>query len=250
MKSDKQLEFPLLTIVTICKNSLHELERTTHSIRNQTFKSFKHIVIDGNSSDGTKAWLDYHKDIVSISEPDRGIYDAMNKGIIISGKVNSKWTIFMNSGDLFDSVNTLELIATLLENEKNANFIFGAVRYNKIHDGSVIQKIHAARVGLGIEMPCSHQSCFVRTDLLNANLFNTSYKITADFEFWCRACVNGFGNTIITSIIVSEIEPGGVSQTREDLLQEEYFDILSKYRSSILAISWLILRKFKKIIGR
>lgn len=250
MKSDMNQHPQLLSIITICKNSLHELERTTQSIQNQTCKSFKHIVIDGDSSDGTKAWLNCQNEIISISEPDQGIYDAMNKGIIISAKFDSKWTIFMNSGDVFYTSNTLELISTFLHNENEANFIFGGVRYNSIYNGNLIQRVHAARVGFGIEMPCSHQSSFVRTDFLNSNLFNTSYRIAADFEFWCRASTNGHGKYRITSIVVSEIEPGGISQMREDLLQEEYFKVLSKYRSTALAILWLILRKFKKAIGR
>ena len=125
MKSDTQVECPLLSIVTICKNSLHELERTTQSIQNQTFKSFKHIVIDGNSSDGTKAWLDYHKDIVSISEPDHGIYDAMNKGIsLATGEIIG----ILNADDVYASNDVLQEVVAKFQNE-SVEGVYGDLKY-------------------------------------------------------------------------------------------------------------------------
>ena len=89
-----------LSIITINYNNFEGLNRTLKSVINQNLKNFEYIVIDGGSTDGSKELIEKYADKISywVSEPDRGIYHAMNKGIV---KASGEYLLFMNSGDLF-----------------------------------------------------------------------------------------------------------------------------------------------------
>ncbi len=237
----------LLSIITICKNSLADLKLTSQSVHSQDCKIFKHIIIDGDSVDGTKEWMHNNSKLFykAISEKDSGIYDAMNKGIQYACQANTKWTIFLNSGDVFESNNTLSSLRLLLENEDDAIFLFGSVRHNKIYKSGILQKVYHPKLNLKSEMPGCHQSCFIRTDFLRYNRFNMVYKIASDFDMWLYATIKLSAKSSATNIIVSEISPGGISQLHEGLLQDEYFDIISNHLSIIYALKWILLRKLK-----
>ena len=95
-----------LSIITVNLNTLEGLKRTYESIVSQTFKNYESLVIDGGSTDGSKEFIEQHQDKFSYwcSEPDKGIYNAMNKGIV---RAKGEYLNFMNSGDCFASENTL-----------------------------------------------------------------------------------------------------------------------------------------------
>ena len=101
------MEKTILTIITVCFNIKDEIERTCQSIVNQTWQNFEWIVIDGGSTDGTVDILKKYSDRINIlvSEPDKGIYNAMNKGIKLS---HGEWLNFMNGGDRFTSNDVLK----------------------------------------------------------------------------------------------------------------------------------------------
>ena len=110
LKSDiSNASLPMLSIVTVVYNSEQYLERTILSILNQTFKDVEHIVIDGNSKDKTLDIIQQYNDKIAYwkSEPDKGIYDAMNKA---QNFASGKYIMFLNSGDEFCDNNVLEKI--------------------------------------------------------------------------------------------------------------------------------------------
>jgi len=110
------------SIITICKDNLSELKKTHISISQQTSEDYEWIVIDGDSSDGTREWLKNIKTANWISEPDNGIYDAMNKGISFA---KGKYLIFMNSGDCFDNNSVLSQCQKILEQHGSPAFVYG-----------------------------------------------------------------------------------------------------------------------------
>ena len=97
---------PKVSIITVCFNAKEMLITTLEDIRKQKYDNLEYIVVDGKSSDGTLDLLNNYQDIISkiVSEPDKGIYDAMNKGINIA---TGEWVIFMNAGDTFANENIL-----------------------------------------------------------------------------------------------------------------------------------------------
>ena len=91
---------PLITIITVAYNAVKDIENTILSVLNQTYPNIEYIIIDGGSTDGTLDIIKKYEDKISywVSEPDKGIYDAMNKGTL---KATGVWLNFMNAGDTF-----------------------------------------------------------------------------------------------------------------------------------------------------
>jgi glycosyltransferase involved in cell wall biosynthesis len=96
-----------LSIITICFNACNQIERTITSVINQTYDDFEYIIIDGGSKDGTVELINKYRNSIStfISEPDKGIYDAMNKGIKLA---KGEWVCMMNAGDVFTNHDVLK----------------------------------------------------------------------------------------------------------------------------------------------
>ncbi|MGB8703989.1 MAG: glycosyltransferase, partial [Gillisia sp.] len=103
-------EKPLLSIITVNLNNLEGLKRTMQSVFEQTWQEFEYIVIDGGSSDGSKEYIEANSAKIDhwVSEPDKGIYNGMNKGIKVA---NGEYLLFLNSGDELSRRNILQIIA-------------------------------------------------------------------------------------------------------------------------------------------
>ena len=97
---------PLISVITVCYQAAEPLQKTILSVRQQYYQPLEFIVVDGGSTDGTRDIIARHQDIITrwVSEPDRGIYDAMNKGVSMA---TGEWVIFMNAGDTFAANNVL-----------------------------------------------------------------------------------------------------------------------------------------------
>ncbi|AXA34698.1 glycosyltransferase [Francisella adeliensis] len=175
-ESQSSTKNPLVTIITVVYNGGEFLESTIKSVINQSFKNYEYIIIDGGSSDGTLDIIKKYSSYISkwVSEPDNGIYDAMNKGIELA---NGRWLNFMNAGDSFYSNEVLE---DVFEN----NFSDGiGVIYGNTDIGHKIlkykQSLDLKSMSLGM-MLC-HQSTFYR--LNEAIRYNLEYKICGDQDF-------------------------------------------------------------------
>ncbi|MCY1133837.1 glycosyltransferase family 2 protein [Bacteroides fragilis] len=115
---------PLVTIITVCYNAETTIEKTILNVINQTYADIEYIIIDGGSNDGTIEIINKYANKISywMSEPDRGIYDAMNKGIKLA---KGDWVSFMNSGDSFYSLDTVEDVVQFIREEYDV--IYGSV---------------------------------------------------------------------------------------------------------------------------
>ncbi|MBQ4405981.1 MAG: glycosyltransferase [Bacteroidales bacterium] len=147
-----------ITIVTVCYNAASEIEKTIQSVVNQTYPEIEYIIVDGQSTDGTMDIVSKYRDKIAIvvSEPDRGIYDAMNKGIKIA---TGEWINFMNAGDVFCDNNVLECIFSQ-EYGENISFIYSDNWY--VNNGKKEYAKHDHK-----KLSILHQSCIYKRSLHN-----------------------------------------------------------------------------------
>lgn len=184
----------LITVVTVCFNAEEEIKRTVCSILDQSFSDFEYVVVDGKSTDGTVGYMSGKRDDLEnkgisfnlISEPDKGIYNAMNKGIDLA---SGEWVIFLNAGDVFYDSLTLEKVCSFLNEAPDADIVYGDVVLKKDNKYK-IEKVDDLEKILYL-MPFCHQSSFTRREVLKEFRFDEKYKICADHDLFARCFQNG-----------------------------------------------------------
>jgi glycosyltransferase involved in cell wall biosynthesis len=161
----------IVTIITVCRNHAQELERTIRSVESQTWQEKEYLVIDGASTDDTLDVIKAHEASITrwVSEPDQGIYDAMNKGVKMA---QGEWVIFMNAGDTFAGDDTLQRV---FGSPQDADVIYGDVIKEEL-----VKKAEAPRNAH--RMFYCHQSAFVRTSCLREYPFDIRHRMSADFK--------------------------------------------------------------------
>lgn len=173
------------SIVTASYNSAATISKTINSIKNQTFKNFEHIIIDGGSNDGTLDLLERwskKSNVTLISEVDDGLYDAMNKGVQLA---RGTFVVFLNSDDVFSHKNVLENVHKCITSYPLAVFFYGDIVY--LSDVGSICRVWAPsktqKTGVFFEQ-VPHPSVFIETKLLKSLQppFDTSYEISADLK--------------------------------------------------------------------
>lgn len=206
LNSDKN-KYPLISIITVVFNSKNLIEITIQSVLEQDYPNIEYILIDGVSNDGTIEKIKkYHNQITHfISEPDKGIYDAMNKGIFFA---NGDWINFLNAGDRFLSKHTIsELVSNI---KKTSDIVYGSVgiiypNFCRIENPGNLKNLWRG-------MQFSHQSAFVKLRHYKENLFNLNNKIAADLGFFYKAYKKGLTFQRINQNIAVVIT-GGISES-------------------------------------
>lgn len=215
-----------LSIITINYNNKPGLEKTVESVMAQTWRDFEWIIIDGGSTDGSKNIIDElvknNKSNVSYwcSESDKGIYNAMNKGI---AKANGKYVNFMNSGDCFHSPNTLDQV---FNNFIEADIIYGDQYF--IHKDYVDLYRYPIKLTFHYFLLHSigHASTFIKSSLLKEEYYCEEYKIVSDWYWFFKKFIEGKTYNHI-DIIVSDFDFSGVSNTNHEINAKERQDVLS-----------------------
>jgi glycosyltransferase involved in cell wall biosynthesis len=240
-----------VSIIVISHNTKKDFTKTLSSILNQQFKQFELIVVDGKSSDGTIDEIKKNKNKINkiIIEKDKGIYDAMNKGIRIS---NSEWIIFMNSGDIFFNNKTLSSIN--FDKYNNKHILYGDTVVDKVRYKYLIKAIHPLKNF--IVMPFSHQSCFAKTEELKKNLFSLKYKSSSDFNF-IYSCKIKKKNFYYLKKIISITKIGGISDKFRSRVIDENINIIQNYdnkfnliRLKFIKLNIYLKKLIKKILGK
>ena len=180
---------PLFSIVTITYNAARELPSTMESVRSQTFTNFEHLIIDGASKDDT---LEVARKLGTdklriVSEPDKGLYDAMNKGL---KKATGKYVVFLNAGDAFHSPEVLEKYARAAE--KDADIIYADTvivddSRNVIGPRHLSAPAQLTRESFSRGMLVCHQAFMVKRSL--APFYDLSYRFSADYD-WTVKCIS------------------------------------------------------------
>jgi glycosyltransferase involved in cell wall biosynthesis len=168
-----------LSIITINRNNAPGLEKTIQSVVTQTAVGFEYIVIDGASDDGSVDIIKKYADKITywVSEPDTGIYNAMNKGIC---KAQGEYCLFLNSGDWLIEPETLKNVFTEIAGLQNAGVYYSDMRSSNAH-----YRILDAREL--IDHPINQQNSLIRRSLfLTHGFYNEKLKIASDWEFWLR----------------------------------------------------------------
>jgi glycosyltransferase involved in cell wall biosynthesis len=236
---------PLISIITVVRNGEKTLERTILSVIDQTYQSIEYIIIDGASSDGTIEIIKkYEKNIAYwISEPDRGIYDAMNKGI---AQAHGDLIGIINSDDWYEK-DAINVIVQKYLVVKTVGIYCGNMRLIQNKEVRVLRNgnIHSIIRGMVI----NHPSCFVQRDVYKMlGCFSTNYKIASDYDFLLRAYLSGTSFLFINKII-SNMYFGGVSTTNyiECWMEEKNILIESGF-SWIYAEYYFLLKVVKRSV--
>lgn len=181
-----------VSIVTVTYNCENEIEDTIKSVVSQTYNNIEYIIIDGNSKDKTLSIINKYKKYISvcISEPDKGIFDAMNKAIDIA---TGMWIIFMNAGDTFVNETVIERAFYNKEYKLNTGVIFGdAYSIKKDKKKLYISKPFYLEKTKYRGMGICHQSIFCRTDLAKSIKFDLKYKYAADYNMIMQIYNKGY----------------------------------------------------------
>ena len=217
-----------LSIITICYNEPN-LEKTCESIINQTWQNFEWIVVDGGSNTPTqKIWNKYkHRIDTFISEPDNGIYNAMNKGLKLA---TGEFVLFMNAGDYFYDANVL--IPYL--DAKKADIFYGDAQFI-LDDKSIRYKCLPPELSLQffVHDCISHPSTYIKRELFEKyGYYDEQYKIVSDWEKWIVFYQNHARYSHL-SFLCATFNYCGISAKANKLNQKERLSVINKYNLNV-----------------
>ena len=218
---------PVLSVITIVYNNVRDIERTMLSVLNQTYPNIEYLVIDGASTDGTKDIIEKYQDRLAsyISEPDKGIYDAMNKGLALA---KGDYVLFMNSGDELYDLRTVEAV---FASAADADIYYGETEMYNEEWKSLGQRRHTApseftwksfKYGMSI----SHQAIYIKRSIIEP--YDLQYKYSADIDWIIKASKKA-KKIVNTNRYVAKYLVGGISKQKHLDSLKERFHIFSKY---------------------
>ena len=206
-----------VSIITVNYNNIEGLRRTLESVAIQKSDDYELVIVDGNSSDGAKDMIeDYAENHVNtkwVSEPDRGIYSAMNKGVKMS---EGDYCIFMNSGDCFNDENSLIESMSYLDGE--TEIVSGAARFDKCERKA--PKPEDLSLTFFVRESMNHQSTYIKRTLLLDFPYNEKRKIVGDSEFFFQTMLLKNASYKQIPVCVSYCEAAGVSGDLSKSIEE------------------------------
>ena len=173
-----------LSIITINYNNALGLEKTMQSVNNQTWNAFEHIIVDGNSTDDSLEVIKSfnYNNLKYISEPDLGIYNAMNKGI---EKATGKYLLFLNSGDLLENEKTLENVHHYFESD--CSILAGNIIFEEDAKSRLREHPEVITFSYLVGNAISHPSTFINGDLFSKyGNYDESFKVVSDWAFFVK----------------------------------------------------------------
>ena len=224
-----------ISVITVVYNACNFLESTLKSVQNQSYSNIEYIVIDGGSQDGTLGLIKQYNHIIAtwISEPDRGLYDAMNKGLHLA---TGEYVLFLNAGDLF---NDDEVLNRIFSSGDRVSDIFYGETMIIDHQGKELglRRLRAPEElswkSLIDGMLVCHQSFIVKKDICTD--YNLKYKIAADYD-WMLRSLKKAGKITNTHLVVSKFMDGGLNKQNILKALSERFRIMIKNYNFFLVV--------------
>ncbi|MFC3561576.1 glycosyltransferase family 2 protein [Pedobacter jamesrossensis] len=218
---------PKLTVITIVYNNVRDIERTIKSVLNQTYRKIEYIIIDGKSTDGTMEVIEKYKNRISkiVSEPDKGIYDAMNKGLALA---TGDYILFMNSGDeIYDE----QTVQNVFDSSPGADIYYGETEMYNDNWESLGRRRHEAPEefdwkSFKFGMNVSHQAIYIRRSITVP--YDLKYKYSSDID-WIIKAAKKSSNIVNVHRYVAKYLVGGMSKKKHRESLKERFQIFSKY---------------------
>jgi glycosyltransferase involved in cell wall biosynthesis len=240
---------PYLSIITVCYNNLEGLKKTVESVIGQTKMDFEYIIIDGGSKDGTKEYLEGISSGITywVSEPDLGIYNAMNKGISVA---NGEYLLFLNSGDHLYSPTVIENNYQYLKEHDLISFNLELIGESK----SITVLPATLRFSDLYFRSLTHPSTFIKKELFKkVGLYDESLKIVSDWKFFIEAlfihrCTYKKIDTTLSTFYLDGISSReNFSNERRKVLQELYSGFITDYEEMVTHKATLNTKRFQML---
>jgi glycosyltransferase involved in cell wall biosynthesis len=243
---------PKFSIITVTYNAGKVLEDTIQSVIFQTYRNVEYIIVDGHSKDNTMDIVNKYRNHISkvISEPDKGLYDAMNKGIRLA---TGDYLCFLNAGDEFHDNETLQKTVHTLKGKELPDVIYGETaivdeKGHFLHMRRLSTPEHLTWKSFKQGMLVCHQAFLARRELAVRNLYDCQYRFSADFD-WCirimkkAKCLH---NTRLT--LIDYLNEGMTTRNHKASLKERFRIMVKHYGwiSTILHHGWFVIRLFYK----
>lgn len=209
-----------ISVVTVCYNSVDTIEETMLSVLNQTYPDVEYIIIDGGSTDGTVDIIKKYSDKLSywISEPDKGIYDAMNKGIAVA---TGDYINFMNAGDKFIEDN---IIVNILKQHYDEKILYGNIIrcYGSYKERNAGVCHSNPKIIDFIGDTIHHQAAFIKRDLFDKyGYYSTEYKLMSDWKFFFEVAVLSHERIKYVNLDIAYFMMDGASSNNPELYSNE-----------------------------
>lgn len=243
-----------ISIITVVYNNVLTLETAIQSVLSQNYKYIEYIIIDGGSTDGTLDILNKYRNSINkiVSEPDKGLYDAMNKGIsLATGDIIG----ILNSDDLYQDQNVISDVADEFVKNPEIDMLYGDLVYVKQENSDKIvrnwksKKYYNKFFEDGNVPP--HPSLFLKAQVYKkAGLFNLNYKLAADYEFMLRVFKLYDFKPLYVNRLMVRMRLGGATNKSLKNIFEGNKEILKSWNDNGLKAPALFMpsRFFKRII--
>lgn len=238
------MELPLISVITVSYNSFPTIERTILSVINQSYFNVEYIIIDGGSTDGTIEVIKKYQDRISywVSEPDGGIYDAMNKGIELA---HGDYIGIINSDDWY-SPDALCIIGELINKHKEVDVFCGDLILYYSEQKQIL--VHSNYKKLKLKMSVNHPTCFVKQSVYKKKMYSLNYRIASDYDLllWCfkEGCIFYKTNRVLAYFTMNGISS---SSSIEGCL--EAYQIWQEHIGTFYAIIFFVRDVARKKIG-
>ena len=242
---------PLVSIITVVYNGEKFLEETIQSVISQTYENVEYIIIDGGSTDGTLDIIKRYEDKIDywISEKDKGIYDAMNKGIdVASGEIMG----LINADDWYEK-DTIDMVIKKYSGDKNFDIFHGNLNY--INKSEKIYKPNFSHRKMLLQgMSLYHPTCFVKRSIYEEEKFDVNYQLAADYKLIFSMMLKEKKFCYIDKVLANMRAGGAGTVFWKRIVEGHYirrdlgFNIVVVYFTSLIRIILTLASSLKRLL--